>query len=338
MRSGARRGLVVAAATAATAAAVTAAWRKSPWPSALAVRAAFTLGARRATRSLARHVPEDVTGLLDERYAPGGREGLLDVWLPAEAERNGEALPTVVWVHGGGWVAGDKSEVANYLRVLAGYGYTVVGVNYPIAPRATYPAPTRRVNDALRHLVSHARRLHVDPARIVLAGDSAGAHIAAQVAAITTVPGYAELIGIEPSLAPEQLRATLLHCGPYDPGLVDLHGTDPGSVFTRTVLRAYLGTEHLDDDPRLAEASLADHVTPAFPPTMVTGGNGDPLTPQGRRFAAALAEHGVEVEALFFDDDYLPRLLHEYQFDLDTDEGKAALEATVTFLSSRFAG
>src|SRR5690606_17409491 len=124
---------------------------------------------------------------------------------PAAAERNGEPLPTVVWVHGGGWVAGDKSEVANYLRILAGHGYTVVGVNYPIAPRATYPTPTRRVNDALRHLVSHARRLHVDPTRIVLAGDSAGAHIAAQVAAITTVAGYAELVGIEPALAPEQL-------------------------------------------------------------------------------------------------------------------------------------
>jgi acetyl esterase/lipase len=79
--------------------------------------------------------------------------------------------------------------------------------------------------------------------------------------------------------------------------------------------------------------STIDHVTPAFPPVFIGGGNADPLTEaHSRPFAARLRELGVAVSTLFYDADHRPPLGHEYQFDLDLAEGREALASTLDFL------
>jgi acetyl esterase/lipase len=75
------------------------------------------------------------------------------------------------------------------------------------------------------------------------------------------------------------------------------------------------------------------HVTSAFPPTYITGGNGDPLTnAQSKPFADKLEGLGVDVTRLFYSQDHQSSLPHEYQFNLDNADGKAALVATLAFL------
>src|SRR4051794_20430513 len=169
---GLARRVALGTATAAGALLVTA--RTTPWPSALLIRAVFDRGAGRASAALEKYVPGDLVEVVDEAYDIASPDGRLDVFRPPRAE----PLPTVVWVHGGAFVSGSKGDVANYLRVLAGRGFTTVGVDYSIAPGSRYPTPVRQVAAALAHLVDHADRLGVDPGRIVLAGDSAGAQIA----------------------------------------------------------------------------------------------------------------------------------------------------------------
>src|SRR6476620_12233516 len=185
------RTVALSAATAAGAVAVVA--RTTPWPSALVIRAVFDRGAARSSAALARHVPGDLVEVVDEAYDIASPDGRLDVFRPPRTE----PLPAVVWVHGGAFVSGSKGDVANYLRVLAGRGFTTVGVDYSIAPGSRYPTPVKQVAAALDHLVDHADRLGVDPARIVLAGDSAGAQIAAQVALLVSDTAYAKDVGIE---------------------------------------------------------------------------------------------------------------------------------------------
>jgi acetyl esterase/lipase len=114
---------------------------------------------------------------------------------------------------------------------------------------------------------------------------------------------------------------------------VDLSG--PFAGFLRTVLHAYAGHEDFLTDPRFAPASVVNHVTAAFPPTFISVGNADPLREHSRAFAEALQEHGVPVRTLFFPDDYAPALPHEYQFDLDTEAGRSALERSLAFLAER---
>ncbi len=91
-------------------------------------------------------------------------------------------------------VTSDKSRTT---RVLASHGYTVVSINYSLAPGCTYPKPVRQIVKALGYLEQNARRLHVDASRFFLAGDSAGAQLCAQVANVVTSPRYAAELGLD---------------------------------------------------------------------------------------------------------------------------------------------
>ncbi|MDQ2621492.1 MAG: alpha/beta hydrolase, partial [Actinomycetota bacterium] len=238
--------------------------------------------------------------------------------------------PVIVWIHGGAWISGARGDIANYLRILAGRGMVTVGVDYSIAPASRYPAPLRQVNRALGFLSENSAELGIDPGRIVLAGDSAGSQIAAQVAALTTDPGYASKIGIEPRLRPGQLRAALLNCGAYDLNLASGKGLQ--GWFLGTALRAYSGSRDYLDLESFRLASVAGHVSDRFPPTFITAGNDDPLLPHSVAMARRLTELGVTTDPMFFDPDHRPRLGHEYQFDLELAEGREALERMVGFV------
>ena len=310
--------------------AVVVAFQFTPWPGVIVIRWLFDAGAKQTSDALVKHLPPDVVARLDEVYDAGSPQGRLDVFFPAGSE--GRKLTTVVWIHGGGFVSGRKEDIGNYGRVLAGQGFTVVSVDYTIAPEAQYPGPVRQVNAALAWLVRNADRLPIDPERIVLAGDSAGAHIAAQLAIATTAPDYARGLGLAPSLPPGRLAGVLLLCGVY--GTDDMKLEGPFGLFLRTALRSYFGLDDFRADPRLEQFALARHVTKDFPPAFISAGNGDPLLPQSRTLAAALRARGVRVDELFFPADYSPALPHEYQFNLDTAAGREALARSVGFLRS----
>ncbi|MDE2481821.1 MAG: alpha/beta hydrolase [bacterium] len=307
------------------------AFNASPWPTVLLIRKVFDDGARAASQALVPYLPSDVVAHLDVPYERDGRSALaLDVFLPDAAQRGDRRLLTVVWVHGGAWVSGTKDQNANYSRVLASKGFAVVDVDYTIAPEATYPAPLRQVNAALAFLARHAARYHLDPTRIVLAGDSAGSQIAAQIANIVTDPAYAREIGIVPAIPAADLKGMLLYCGAYDTEHVNLDGSFGG--FLKTVLWAYSGTRDYRDNPEFATANLIAYLTPKFPPSFVSAGNVDPLAPQSYAFVEALQKQHVRVDTLFFPSDYQPALSHEYQFDLDRTAGRDALSRSVEFL------
>jgi acetyl esterase len=323
------RGLVRRAAlgTAAAAGALVVAARTTPWPSALLIRAVFDRGAARASGALEKHVPGDLVEVVDEAYDIASPDGRLDVFRPSRDE----PLPTVVWVHGGAFVSGSKSDVANYLRVLAGRGFTTVGVDYSIAPGSRYPTPVRQVSAALAHLVDHADRLGVDPARIVLAGDSAGAQIAAQVALLVSDRTYASEVGIEVDLQRTSLKGLVLFCGAYDFTLAQ-GSTRLGSWLIDTAIWSYLGSSRRHDERTTRQGSVPAHVTSSFPPCFVSAGNGDPLLPHTVALVEALDRHGVDHEALLFDDEHEPRLGHEFQLDLDTVDGREAFDRAVAFI------
>src|SRR5579862_7893481 len=245
----------------------------SPWPGALLIRWAFDADAHRVSRALAEHVPSGVAAQLNQHYgAPQDADTTLDVFYPAALERGGGVLPTIVWLHGGAWISGSKLQIANYAKILAGHGYTVVGLNYSLAPAQHYPTPVRQANQALAYLTANAARLHVDAAHLLLAGDSGGAHIAAQTANVITSPAYARLLHIAPAITPGQLQGMILYCGPYDTRLIE---RAPRDFFLRTVLWAYSGHRDFATDPTFATAAVIDYLSGAFPPSFISVGNGD---------------------------------------------------------------
>lgn len=303
------------------------AFQVSPWPKSLLIRYEFEQGGARTSKALEKYLPSNVASVENQQYRTNDVNGYLDVFYPEETTGQ---LPTIVWVHGGGWVSGDKNEIDNYLKILAGRGFTTVGVDYSIAPEAQYPTPLHEVNDALQYIQQHAQRLHIDPERIILAGDSAGSQITAQVANAITSPSYAKEIGLQPTLSAEKLRGVLLNCGAYDLKLPDYNG--PFGDFLKTVLWAYSGQRDFLNDPALKSASVVNYVTPSFPPAFITAGNVDPLLSQSTELAKKLESLGVTTSTLFYEKDHQPELNHEYQFDLDLAAGQSALEQMVGFV------
>lgn len=308
------------------------AFQTSPWPGAMLVRYVFDRGAANTTAALTRHAPGGISTILDQHYRPGDDDAYLDVYFPQEIADSSRRLPTVIWTHGGAWISGKRTDYAPYYQLIADAGFTVVSVDYSLAPEHTYPTAVRQLRDAHAYLLANADRLHVDPERIVLAGDSAGAQLSSQLATMITNPEYARDIGIEPALQPTQLRGVVLNCGIYDvPNMVG----GPGIIGwgTEESVWAYTGTKDVSGSTAVAQMSTLHHVTDAFPPTYVSGGNADGLTEkQSKALATKLVDLGVDVTTVFYADDHQPPLEHEYQFDLDTEDGRAALERTIDFL------
>ena len=306
------------------------AFQVSPWPGALVIRYFFDKGGDKTAATMAKYVPNDISSQTNLQYRDNDKDAKLDVFYPSSIEHTNKALPTIVWVHGGAWVSGDKDTIDNYIKILAGHGYTTVGIDYTIPPNAKYPTPVLQTNDALRYVQKHAKELHVDPNTIILAGDSAGSQIASQVAALITNSFYAHQLGMSAPIRPDQLKATILNCGAYDLTLPNYNGED--GKFLKTVLWAYSGKKDFLADPVIKGASVVDHVSADFPPSFITAGNADPLEKQSREFASTLAHLGVKTDTLFYPENYQPRLQHEYQFDLDSKDGKAALNRILEFL------
>ncbi|WP_217181102.1 alpha/beta hydrolase [Streptomyces sp. AC495_CC817] len=304
----------------------------TPWPSAMVIRAVFEKGGDDTAAEMERHVPDTaLTETLDVSYADGGADTTMDVFSPASATG---PLPAVVWIHGGAWISGSKENVDPYLRILAGEGYTTIGVNYTLGPEGVYPLAVAQLNDALAYIDAHAEELGVDPTRIVLAGDSAGGQLASQLATLVTSPDYAEILGIEPALKADQLVGAVLNCGVYDlSALAALDGVI-GWGF-KSSMWAYSGTRTWAEDATGATMSTIDWVTSDFPPTYISGGNGDGLTwSQSLPLAHRLDALGVDVTAVFWPAPHEPQLPHEYQFHLDLPDAQTALQKTIAFLDA----
>lgn len=313
-------------------------FRLTPWPGAMIIRVVFNKGGAETLARMQKHTPEQpVTLLSNQIYRPNDSDALADVYYPTNIKDTDAKLPTIIWTHGGAWLSGDKTNDGPYFKLLAAKGYTVVAPNYSLAPDHTYPTPIHQLNDLYTYVQENAAYFHIDTNNLFLAGDSAGAQLSAQMAAIITNPNYADEASITPNMKPDQLRGVILNCGIYqmkgltqpDPTLPKIVGWgDDVSVW------AYSGTKDFDD-PIIQQMSPYFHVTKDFPPTYISGGNGDPLTKaQSMPLAAKLESRNVPVTKLFYADDHQPSLPHEYQFNLDNTDGQNALQETLKFIKT----
>jgi len=303
----------------------------NPWPAALLIRKLFERGADDTAHEMTAHVPQGgVETRFNIAYDDEAKGTKLDIYSPIVGKPR---LPVVVWVHGGAWISGDKKHVGPYVKILASHGYVAASLDYTVAPTATYPTALKQLNAALDFLVRHSAEYRIDPSRIILAGDSAGAQLVSQLANIITNPSFADAMDVVPAIRPTQLRGMILNCGIFDvSGIPKVAGIN-GYGF-RIALWAYLGKKNWSHTAGGAQMSSVNYVTSKFPPTWISGGNGDALTNvQSKPFAARLKELGVAVTELFFAENHEPAVPHEYQFHLNMAEARAALTSTVKFLA-----
>lgn len=219
-----------------------------------------------------------------------GWEGRLDVY----AQRGPGPHPTVIYIHGGGWVEGSKDQyVLNTLPYLA-MGYSVVNVAYRLADVSLAPAAIEDCRCALRWVVENARAYGIDPDRLVVAGFSAGGHLALMIGLVPADAGFDRACyGVD---AP-RVRAIVNFSGIADVAdLLDGPGRKPFPE------RWPYGVQWLGNQPDRAEvaraASPLTWVRAGAPPTMSIHGDADPLVPYAHsvRLHEALARAGVAHE------------------------------------------
>ena len=211
-----------------------------------------------------------------------GWNGKLDVYLP---RRPNGLLPTAVLFHGGGWVTGSKDEIALDVLPYLAMGFAVVNVDYRVARVALAPAAVEDSRCALRWVVRHAPQYGFDPARLVLVGSSAGAHLALMAALASPTAGFD---GLCPGNEPLAVAAVIDFFGVIDVAelLAPPHPRD--------FAVGWMGTAP-DAPARAARVSPINYVTKGAPAVLTLHGDADPVVPftQATRLHAALERAGV---------------------------------------------
>ncbi len=262
------------------------AWRSS-------VVAALLVAAAAHGQVSDRGVPESVQLVRDVVYgeapAAGGRtvELTLDAAFPRQS--GGEALPVVVYVHGGGWSGGSKEIGLGWTVDFAEGGYFAVTINYRLSGDAPFPAAVHDCKAAVRFLRAHAAELSIDPQRIGLWGHSAGGHLSALVGASGN---DWKLEGeVEPTGVSAEVRCVASVSGPVD--LTKFRGPR-----ARSVLAPWLGQEPAEYEANARAASPLTYLDARDPPVLIVHGTADRLVPleQAELFKEALERAGVPFE------------------------------------------
>jgi acetyl esterase/lipase len=192
----------------------------------------------------------------------------LDLYVPAAAARR--PLPLAVFVHGGGTVSGDKTNLKPvFLNALASAGYAVASVNYRLAPMAKFPAQLEDVKCAIRYLRDRAAAYGLDPSEIFAFGTSVGG----QFVVIAALTGPHSIFDVGPYLSqPSTLKAVVDIFGPAN--LSERAGFTPAGM-----LRVFGANSSQSD---LVRASPTHYVVPNAPPIMLVHGIQDAKVPESQ--------------------------------------------------------
>jgi acetyl esterase/lipase len=206
----------------------------------------------------------------------------------SKASTTGDAKtgsPTLLYVHGGGWVIGQRRyQGLPLMKHLAARGWVCISVDYRLSPRATFPEHLIDVKRAIAWVREHATEHGADPDFVVLCGNSAGAHLAALAALTENDPRY------QPGF--EEVSTKVSACiglyGIYD--FTNRHGQWKNGGMVRLLERHVMKTSLGASPAAYADASPIDCVHEAAPPFLLVHGDSDTLAPtdESRRFCAAL--------------------------------------------------
>lgn len=225
----------------------------------------------------------EVERIRDIRYGRArGIDLYLDVYRP---RRRRTGCPTLLQVHGGGWVVGSKNQQAlPLLHHLAAQGWVCVSADYRLSPHATFPDHLIDLKRAVAWIREHGAEHGADPGFLIVTGGSAGAHLAALLALTANDPEY------QPGF--EDVDTNVSGCVPFY-GIYDL--ADRDRLWRHDDLRRLLERQvmkaSLAEAPREYErASPIAHVALDAPPFFILHGARDSCAPVegARRFAAAL--------------------------------------------------
>jgi acetyl esterase/lipase len=221
----------------------------------------------------------------DIAYGTASPSQKLDAWLPAGPGPH----PAVIFAHGGAFAFGDKRMFGrgfrNDVNALNAAGIALISIDYRMSGEARFPAAVQDMKSALRYVRAHAAAWHIDPARIALWGQSAGANIALDTGLSAGVPLFDDpaspVRGVD-----DHVSAVVSMYGPTDFLAMDKQLAAAGCSASAQNHSAadspesrYLGVQITKIPAQVARANPLNYVTPASPPLLLQHGSADCTVP-----------------------------------------------------------
>ncbi len=243
----------------------------------------------------------------------GFRPLTLDLYQPPP---QGNALPLVVFVHGGGWNGGDTRHAASFpdfprvLAAVAAKGYVVASVSYRLSGEARFPGAVQDIKAAIRWLRGQSRNLNIDVTRVAVWGDAAGGQLASLVGVTCGVAPF-EPDRNDNGERPSDCVQAVIDWG----GITDLEslGGDASAEPTKTEAGfippptsdagGFLGCEPAHCPPMVARlASPMAYISATSPMVLIQHGAADKAVApsQSQKFHDALQKAGVPVELVLY--------------------------------------
>lgn len=229
---------------------------------------------------------------------------ILDVYQPKEV--SDASQPIVVWVHGGGWVAGDKNDEVP-VQPLIDAGYIVASINYRYASDAPHPVQVNDLNAAVAWLRDNAAEYNIDPGNVALMGFSAGGHIAALAGFSANSQAFEQ---------PQAVQAVVALAAPVDlvnfeADFTTLFNASADQIGNLDAAKVLLNcATEASCQNALRDASPITYVDAQDPPGYVQHGSADSVVPitQANRFGGVLQSNvdGSVVEIM-------PDVGHDYE-------------------------
>lgn len=225
---------------------------------------------------------------------PGGPTGQVSVRF-VRPQHSTEALPAVVYLHGGGWVLGDRDTHDRLIREIANKADVAVAfINYTRSPEAKYPVAVEESYAAMQYIVEHGRDLNVDASRLAIAGDSVGGNMSAALAL----------------LSPQRKGPHIDYLALFYP-VTDANFDTPsyrrfadGHWLSREAMKwfwdQYMPDKTARKQPIASPLRATIDQLKGFPPTLVITDELDVLRDEGEAFAYKLMEAGIETTAVRF--------------------------------------
>jgi acetyl esterase/lipase len=229
----------------------------------------------------------------DIEYARVGDQALkLDLYLPKVNNP-----PLLIYVHGGAWRAGSKTDVP--ILKLLNHGFAIASVDYRLSTEAAFPAQVHDIKAAIRFLRAKAEHYHLNAASVGIVGSSAGGHLAALVGVTNGHPALEGTVG-QPLSQSSSVQCIVSLYGAANLQTILSQSTDFGLQMRVPALELLLGGQP-DQKPELARlASPVAQLDSKDPPLLLIHGDADPQMPaaQSQEFEQAYKALSLPVQYL----------------------------------------
>jgi acetyl esterase/lipase len=224
----------------------------------------------------------------DQQYGFAGNVALkLDVWQNQDSK---SPLPTVMYIHGGGWFFGDRTGAMPQLLPYLQKGWNAVNVEYRMSGQALAPAAVEDVRCALRWVNRNAEKFHFDTNRVIVTGHSAGGHLALMAGMLRAEDGFDHNCPAEEAWGEKPLKVAAIVNWYGISDVADLlDGPD-----RRTYAIEWLGAQQNREEIAKRVSPLS-YVRAGVPPIITIHGDADPTVPYSNavRLHEALSKIGA---------------------------------------------